>query len=284
MKKQKSFRDLLNSLEDTLSPAEQRVAHYFAANRHQALVATAQEIAELAKTSDATVVRTAKSLGFKGLDELRRSLAAEMTTGTSIANRVARTMENSGSNLVDIFRNSLDAHRKSISDLRQSFRVDLFEQAITQILAARRVAIFGIGPSGAIADYFFTHLRRFGLDASVLSQTGTLLADELLQVKKDDCVIFLSYGRVSPEMNAALNRIENIGAHAILITDDLKPALQDRIALILEVPRGRLDSFSTHSTTLAFLETLLVGIAAQSPDMVLNNLDALNEIRVGLLD
>ncbi|MFD2031456.1 hypothetical protein ACFSKM_16300 [Ancylobacter dichloromethanicus] len=63
-----------------MSPAEQRVARVLLDAREEVLVASAASLAAKAETSDATVVRTVKSLGFEGMDELRRLLAAEPET------------------------------------------------------------------------------------------------------------------------------------------------------------------------------------------------------------
>jgi hypothetical protein len=56
------------------------------------------------ETSDATVVRTAKALGFSGLDELRRALADEIRTALSPADRLTRTLGEVGTRSLFIRR------------------------------------------------------------------------------------------------------------------------------------------------------------------------------------
>src|SRR6266516_4271240 len=62
-------------LERLTSPAERKVADYLAVAGARAAPMSAQEIAEAVGTSDATVVRTAKSLGYRSLRDLRHALA-----------------------------------------------------------------------------------------------------------------------------------------------------------------------------------------------------------------
>src|SRR5438105_13531493 len=53
-----------------------RVVDFLALHPTEASVFSAQEIADQAGVSDATVVRTVKQLGYSGLGEMRRAAAA----------------------------------------------------------------------------------------------------------------------------------------------------------------------------------------------------------------
>ena len=64
-------------LQRVTSPAERRVAEYLIEAGSKAAPMSAQEIATVVGTSDATVVRAAKSLGYASLRELRGALAGD---------------------------------------------------------------------------------------------------------------------------------------------------------------------------------------------------------------
>lgn len=264
---------------DSLSPAERRVARYFADHREEVLLASAAELARRTEASDATVVRTAKALGFDGLDALRRSLAEELRRDLSPAGRVARTLADIGDDLDAAFEATLDLHIAAISELRHSVSPAQFRGVVDRVLAARRVAVFGIGPSSAMASYLATQLGRFGFEAVTLTETGLLLADRLLGLRHGDLLLVMAYGRVYPELRAVFDRADTLGIPRILMTDTLGPELSDRADLVLDIPRGRADTISLHTATLAFIETLLVGIASQRPAETLQSLQALNALR-----
>src|ERR671917_2824351 len=57
-----------------LAPAQRRVAVFFTEHAAQLGFFSAAEIAARLGTSDATVVRTAQSLGYRGLADLKRAL------------------------------------------------------------------------------------------------------------------------------------------------------------------------------------------------------------------
>ena len=59
------------------SPVERSVAEFLLATGPRAGAMSAREIAQAVGTSDATVIRTARSLGFEGFRDLRRFVASQ---------------------------------------------------------------------------------------------------------------------------------------------------------------------------------------------------------------
>lgn len=274
-----SFEERIADRFGRMSPAEQRVARYFQDNRAEVLIASAAALAAKARTSDATVVRATKALGFAGLEDLRRSLADELHLSLSPAERLTRTLGEVGGSPAAAFAVTLDIHSRSLETLRRSVSLEQFETAVDGIAGARRVVVFGLGPSAAIANYLVTQLIRFGLDAASLTNTGLLFADDLRKLREGDLVIMLAYGRVYAELAALLDDIGRRALRSFLVTDTLAATLRHRVDLVLSVPRGHAEMLSMHTATLGFIEALLVGVAAKKPDETLASLKALNQAR-----
>jgi DNA-binding MurR/RpiR family transcriptional regulator len=277
-----SFEERVADRLAAMGPAEQRAVQYFQENREEVLIASAAALAEKAKTSDATVVRAAKALGFSGLDQMRRALADEIRTSLSPAERLTRTLGEIGGNLSAAFDITLNIHVRSIEGLRRTITPALFEQVVDGILAARRIDLFGLGPSSAIAGYLALQLNRFGLDAITLANTGLLFADDLHRLREGDLIIILAYGRVYGELAALLDEVARLKLRSFLITDTLAAPLRRRVDLVLSVARGHAEMLSMHTATLGFLEALLVGIAAKQPKETTAALQALNAARAML--
>jgi DNA-binding MurR/RpiR family transcriptional regulator len=277
-----TFAERIADSAAALSPAARRVARYFLDNREEVLAASAAALAAKTETSDATVVRTAKALGFSGLDELRQALVDEIRTALSPADRLTRTLGEVGDSLSAAFTLTLDIHIHALKGLRRSISDDMFERAVDGIIDARRIAAFGLGPSSAIAGYLVTQLTRFGFEAWTLSNTGLLFADDLQKLREGDLVVMLAYGRVYAELAALLDEIDRRKLRSFLVTDTLAAALRRRVELVLPVARGRADLLSTHTATLGFLEAVLVGIATRRPDRTLAALRELNDARAKL--
>lgn len=277
-----TFDDRLTACLGRISPAEQRVARFFQENREEVLIASASSLAGQTGTSDATVVRTAKALGFAGMEDLRRSLAQELRDNVSPAGRMARTLGVVGDDLESAFGVTLDIHQKSLESLRRDIAPRLFRSTVMHIVRAKRVFIFGIGPSSAMADYFAIQLGRCGLDARGLTQTGLLLADGAQKLRRGDLLLVFAYGRVYREVAVLLDQADQNSVAKILFSDTLGAKLRDRVDLVLPVARGRADLLSMHTATLALIEALLVGVVTERPKAAIASLDTLNRLRSAL--
>jgi len=278
-----SFDERVVSRLERMSPAEQRVVRVFQDNREEVLHASAAALAAKAKTSDATVVRATKALGFSGMDELRRVLAAELKQSLSPASRLAETLREVGDDLQAAFALTLDIHLAAIENLRRDITPDFFSRAIGLISEANRVALFGLGPSSALASYFRIQLGRFGIDAISLTNSGLLFADDLRNLRSGDLVILLAYSRIYPELEVLLDETRRLGLRTILVTDTLASTLRRRVDLTLVVARGRADMLSMHAGTLGLIEALLVGVAVKRPEQTMEALKSLNGLRSRLV-
>jgi DNA-binding MurR/RpiR family transcriptional regulator len=280
MRKHPTFDEVATASLPQLSPAEVQVVQYFRDNREEVMVASAAILASRVGTSDATVIRAVKALGYSGLDALRQDLAAELRRNLSPASRLARTLGEMEPH--SAFSATIDIHVNALEDLRRDVSSELFQSAVDRIAESSRVAVFGIGPSSAMADYLAIQLGRFGIDSFSLTQTGLLLADGLQRLRRGDLAIILAYSRVYPELEALLGRAATLGLATILVTDTLGTTLRKRVDLVLPVERGRADGLSMHTATLALVEALLVGVAAKRPAETVANLKLLNDLRARL--
>jgi DNA-binding MurR/RpiR family transcriptional regulator len=278
----KTFGERLAQAAGRLSTAETDVANYFRDNREEVLVASAVELAQKIGTSDATVIRSAKALGYAGLHQLRRQLAAELRVDLSPAARLTRTLGSARNEGATPLGLTVDIHIQALERLQSEISPGLFKSAIKRLAAADRIFVFGLGPSSALADYFVIQLRRFGREAVSLTQTGLLLADGLHRLRRDDVLVVLAYSRIYQELDALLRCAKNLAIPAILLTDTLGPFLHKRVEMVLPVVRGRTEGFSTHTATLGLIEALLIGIAIKSPAETVSQLRKLNDLRASL--
>ena len=274
-----TFNTRLSACQGQLSPAEKTVARFFQENREEVLIASASALARQAGTSDATVVRTAKALGFAGLEDLRRSLAREIREGISPASRMARTIREVEGGSQSPLHTTLDINISALEALRHDISAELFERVVQEISSAHRLQIFGIGPSSAMADYLAIGLGRLGLETLSLTQTGLLLADRLQHFRTGDVLVIFAYGHVYQELEIMLDQADKHAMPTVLISDTLGQKLHHRVTHVLPVARGRVNMLSMHTATLALIEALLVGAAKNRPAESLSSLEVLNEIR-----
>lgn len=258
-----------------LSPKERVVADFYAAHREEAAFLSAAEIAERLGTSDATVVRAVKALGYSGIPELRRELIDALRARATPAVRLGRTLEDAGE---DPLGHVIDLEQELLEDARSIDRRD-FARAVELLAGAGRVLAFGLGPSGAMAEYLVLRLVRLGRAAQAMRASGLLLADELLAARPGDALLVMAYERIDRDVDVVLGRAADLDLPVVLVTDSLGPKLADRIDVALTAPRGRRGTLAGHAVTIAVLDALLLALAAHDRAHSLGALADLNELR-----
>ena len=245
----------------TSAPAERRVAQHLLDAGPEAL-AVGRGAGGALGTSDATVVRTARSLGYGGLAELRRALATRGAHEPRLAERLQRTLTDTSPDA--LLANGIANLRAGLQTLDERIAPQLFEQAVAVLAAKERVVWRGIGPSACLADYGRLLCERVGMKSASMVHTGTSFADELLGLDEDDAVVMLAYGRPQVHIDVLLDRAEAVGAPVILLTDTINRRLAGRVEVALESGRGIPGLFASHATTLVVVEALVLGIAASN--------------------
>src|SRR5436190_415572 len=262
-----------------LSPAERRVARFLADHREEAAFLSAVEIGGELGTSDATVVRTVKRLGYAGLGELRRELIDALRARATPAVRLGRTLEAAGGDVARAFDQALDQEIAFIEIARDRVDVEDVLRAVDVLRAADRVVCAGIGPSGALADYVALRLARFGRQTLPVTATGLRLADALLQLRRGDTLLLLAHDELDPDSDETLRRANELELPVLLITDSLGPKLAERVDVALAAPRSVAGAFGTAGATVALLDALLLAFATAERAASLAALRELNELR-----
>lgn len=267
---------------ETLAPAFRRVARYIDDHRTFVLASSAKELAAAAGTSDATVVRTAQALGFSGLGALKQALLSSAERSSTPAEAMRRTLGEVGADSGRAVAAVFAAHDEALDGLRVEAVRDRIVAATAALHQVSRILIFGIGPSAALANYLATVLTRAGRRCAVLDRTGSMLADQLLDLRPDDGLVALAYGRSYPEIVSVFAEAERHAMRVVLVTDSLDPKLARRADVVLPARRGRADRVALHGATLVCLEALALGLAAADRTGAIGALRNLDRLRGGL--
>ena len=263
---------------DHLAPAERRVAEGLVDFGPEEALLSAAALAERLGTSDATVVRTAKALGYRGLADLRRAIATR-TPEPQLGERLRRTIEEAQPE--ELLAASLDRHLTALDALSRDVSSEQFQEAVAVLAASRRVVWRGVGPSAHLASYAELLSRRIGKPSIALVHTGTSFADELLELAPDDAIVVFAYGRLQSHVRVLLERAGLVGAPVILVTDTVG-RMPKSVRTTLRCGRGTPGLFASHGVTLVVIEALVLAVAATNPDESDAALGTLNELRAEL--
>lgn len=275
-----AFGAQLAEAQATLPPTARRVARFIAENRALTLASSAADLASRIGTSDATVVRAVQAMGFGGLPELKRMLAATLAAPPATpAEAMRRTLAEAGEEAGTAIDLAIDAQRETIAALAAPDARATLRNAAAALHPARCILVFGIGPSAALARHAATLLGRAGRPARALDASGIALADQLLDLGAGDALLVLAYGRAYREVAAVFAEARRLALPLVLVTDSLDRALARHADVVIPARRGHARRVALHGATLVALEALVLGLAALDAGRALASLDRLNDLR-----
>jgi len=251
------FRRRLENCFPNLTKSEQRIASYLLANHDEAAFLPAAELAQRLDVSEATVVRFARSIGYDGFPELRRALQGIFRVKVTPATRLQHTLAELGSSPGHVLTKMVDMEVQYLTEALHSVQPADFDRAVEIILSAKRLFVFGTGPSRILADLVLIRLRRFGIPVITMTESGRDILEELQLLQLQDVVLATGFHRITGELAAVMDYARSLGCRIIFITDTLGPHFKNKADVILSALRGPVSTF--HS--LAVPMTIALGLA-----------------------
>lgn len=262
-----------------LTSTEREIARYFVEHPHEVAFGSAQEIGRATRTSDASVIRTAKSLGFDGLSGLKRSLRTQVQQLLTPRERLSNTLEGVDQDYPGLLDALLDERIELLAEARRSIRPESFTAAVELIASAERTVFVAVGGLAGIVEYAALRLTRVGFQSAAITDSGLKLADALLGVRSTDVLVIVAQEQVTPEQQVSLARAAKVGARVVLLTDTLGELLHDQVDIVLTAPLGRPVNFNGQTTTIAVLEALVLAVAACDRTRALDAMTTMKELR-----
>jgi DNA-binding MurR/RpiR family transcriptional regulator len=277
--RQDLFPERVTRLSDKLAPAERKVARYMLDHLDEMVFASGETIGGLTGTSDATVVRTAKALGYSGLPELKRSIGASLALRSRPSAILHQRVEHLDAAPETVIDQVADEAIELVEESRRMLKQSAFGDALKLLARAPEIVTYGIGPSGFAAGYLALKLNRIGRRARRATATGFQLADELLPLRSGDVVTLFAPARGMREFDATLDHANATGADVVLVTDGLGARYGGRVAAVLPAPFGPTGRTSTMLGELIVVDALLLALAALDEPRAMAGSDRLNHLR-----
>lgn len=158
--KMESTLHTIRRLYPEMGRAEKKIADYIFENAQSIISCSVTQLAEKCGCGDATVVRFSRRIGFDGFQALKIGIAGEIGSTSAISGEIHRN-----DSCFEIFRKRINDISVSLQSTESVLDEEALETAAKTIMNARRIAVFGLGNSAAIAMDAAHKFLRLGLDA-----------------------------------------------------------------------------------------------------------------------
>lgn len=266
----------------SLRPAEARIAEAVLADPAAVVGKTITELAALVGTSQATVVRFCRAVGYAGYPEFRIDLAQATSRRAVEQERanVAHGEIDPDDTLHDVVTKIAFHEARTIEETARMLDLDALEQVTAAVAQATRIDLFGVGSSGLTAQDLAQKLQRIGLlcfaspDPHVQLQSAALLAEGAVAVG-------VSHSGLTVETNDALRIARSRGATTVAVTNFPESPLVEHADLVLTTTaretQFRSGALSSRIAQLALVDFLFVRVAQRLYDRTTANLRATYE-------
>lgn len=261
---------------DTLGKAEKRVADRIMENPGDILPLSIVELAEKCDSSEATIVRFAKKLGFSGYQELKISLAQENRSTIINANMSA------SDTAFDIYEKVCNDIYCSLERTKKVLDKDALEKTSAAIRNAGKIIVLGLGNSAAIAMDASHKLLRAGYNA-VAYTDNHMQVIAASHLKPKDVAIGISHSGSSKDVIEALQIAKDHGAVTVCITNKGKSPIQKHSDYVLhtesEETQYNILALNSRIAQLSIVDALYYHVVYQQSE---KSLASINDTEISL--
>lgn len=152
-----SFLEALEQQFADLTPTGKRIAGYLLANPQKLPFETADSIALQAGTTGISVGRFLRSLGYRNIDDVKRSLRGDEGGLWVLTDRLGAFREEASHG--DTLERSMKREVEAIQRVYALARSEMFAKIVERLSSADAVFIVGIQTTRGILNAFFSHLE-----------------------------------------------------------------------------------------------------------------------------
>ena len=265
---------------DSLNGAQKRLGHYLQNDSSALLLSNVRDLAQAVGVSKSTVVRFAKSMGYKGFPEFKREIQKEMRGKLRAAARMEETFAELGDD-ENIFAKLIKRDIQLLEETLQAASFPDFHKAVEIIWRAQKVFIIGLNASMALAYLLHFRLVRVKKDARWIFLTGgTSLLEQLAFMNPSDVLIAIDFLQVPREVQAALQHAKKVGAPILGITDFPSSAIAKAADVCLYAKRGLHTTVNSLTPAFSLVNALAIAVVwTKKADSIkaLTDLDSLLE-------
>ncbi|WP_214411724.1 MurR/RpiR family transcriptional regulator [Sphaerisporangium fuscum] len=255
----------------SLTPSAQIIASLILDDPATVARNTITELSAASGTSEATIVRTARVLGFSGYSQLRLALAAAAaTTRQTGPDRLVPGDLAPDDPLSDVIAKVTRAETEALEDTAAQLSPERLGEVVDAITAARRIDVYGVAASGLVAMDMAQKLLRIGLSAHAFTDAHLAMTSAVL-LKPGDVAVGVSCTGETPDVLEPMRRARKAGVTTVAITNNPRSALAETSTHVL-ISAGRETAFrpgalASRISQLLLVDYVFVGVAQRTSEL-----------------
>jgi DNA-binding MurR/RpiR family transcriptional regulator len=267
--------DVIHAHYETLTRAEKQLAESLLENYPVSAVGSITTIADNAGVSTPTVARMVQKLGYKGYPEFQARLHQELEA--TISNPIAKH-DRWASNApgLHILNRFADAITGNLRDTLSELDTTSFDNAAS-LLADRKRGIYFVGGriTGAIAEYFFTHMQVIRPKTALMSANSSSWPQYMLNMNAGDVLVIFDIRRYEHDMATLAEVAHANGVSILLFTDQWTSPVARHALHTFKVRIEAPSAWDSSVVTLFVVEALIEAVQSTTWDETRQRMNSL---------
>ena len=268
----------IDLMMNSFSKGQKRIALYIEEHYDKAAFMTASKLGETVGVSESTVVRFATELGYDGYPKLQKAMQEMIRNKLTSVQRIEVTSSRIGNNNVldSVLNQDIEKIRRTIEETSH----EDFDRAVDEICKAKRIYIFGVRSTAAIASFLAYYFELiFDNNVIVINTTSaTTTYENIFRMTSDDVIIGISFPRYSKMAIEAMDFARRRGAHSIAITDSMASPLISSADSVLIARIDMASIVDSLVAPLSLINALIVATVLKKKDEVTETFRELEQV------
>jgi DNA-binding MurR/RpiR family transcriptional regulator len=274
----RTVSDVIRTRYDSLTRAERQLADRILENYPVSGLGSITTIAENAGVSTPTVARMVQKLGFKGYPEFQSHLHQELeaTISNPIAKHDRWASNAPGMHILNRFADAITANlRETLTDLDTR----TFEEAAS-LLGDPKRGIYFVGGriTGALAEYFFTHMQVIRPKTTLISTNASSWPQHVLNMNPGDVLVIFDIRRYEQEMATLAEVAKANGVVIVLLTDVWGSPVAKHALHSFRVRIEAPSAWDSSVVTLFVVEALIEAVQSAAWDRTRERMNSLEDL------
>lgn len=273
----KTITERIKKNYDNLTKTQRKIAKYINEHQKQIPSMSVQELAKCINTSDATIIRFAQTLGYKGYLDMRAALKEELNEYYAPNSRFRRTTlqeyENSprrAKTLADIVAdNDMKCHK----EFYETFDRSLILQVADKINEAKTVHIIGFGTDSLPATFLDWYLGLMGYKTACYTDGGFAASKRISSMEKEDLVILFTMPRHLKVEKAILYTAKERGAYTVCVTPESNLELSSLCDISLNISDQSNELINSYVTAMSLCNMLIMMVYESNKEEISTKLE-----------
>ncbi|WP_080872887.1 MurR/RpiR family transcriptional regulator [Oceanobacillus timonensis] len=261
----------IEAIEPKLKGAEKKVVRFIEKNREEIIHLSITEVAERSQTSESSVVRLCKRLGYKGFQDMKIHFAKEVISPEKQIHEVIEKDDD----VLMVKKKIFQANIQALYDSLEVCKDEQLVHAVNAIYNANLIEFYGTGGSGSVATDAQHKLLKLGIKSFAYNDS-TLQSMSASVLGENDVVIGISHTGSNKEVLHAMKLAKETGATLICITSSSKSPITQISDIILQTASNetlfRTDAISSRIAQLTIIDILVAALAIQNYDQSYSDL------------